>query len=128
MNDLLRQCYDIMLECGQKAPPFDEWAAHATDNAEVWPINRGAEMVGFVMFKGHTIHVSVRPAWQGRWVTKEMVRAWREDYPHACDLYATPDTDNLRARALAARLGFRLKTIVGNSAIYVKEAKCPQSH
>lgn len=128
MNDALRDFYEILGACGMQRPPWDVWYAAATDNAELWPIIRGGRMIGGVLFKGHSIHIAVLPEWQGRWVTKSMLRAWRTQYEHECDLYATPDTSNRAACELCERLGFRLQRRLGQSSIYVKERTlCPQS-
>lgn len=121
-NDLfLRQFYDIMAEAGMQRPPWAVWVKEATNNAELWPIMKHGQMIGGALFKGHSIHIAIKPEWQGRWITRTMLRAWRESYTHDCDLYATPDTSNAAACALAERLGFRLKRKLGQSSIYVKE-------
>jgi RimJ/RimL family protein N-acetyltransferase len=125
MPDLLRTCYEILGECGMERPPFEEWRRTASENGEVWPIagvDKGEPLVvGFVLFKGHSIHVAVKPAWRGRWIKPSMLKAWRSKYEHECDLYATPDRFNMPARRLAERLGFRLQYTLGQSAVYVKE-------
>lgn len=121
--DILRRFYEIIGECGMIRPPWEVWREHATDNAEVWPIARGGEMVGGILFKGHTIHIAVLPEWHGRWMTKTILRAWRESYTHDCDLYATPMTANKAACQLAERLGFRKEGPAGQSTIYVKDKR-----
>lgn len=125
MEDLLRSCYDILADAGMSRPPYQEWRNHALDNAEVWPIrvHNGdtMEMVGFVLFKGQSVHIAVKREWHGRWIRPSMLKAWRKHYQHDCDLYATPDTENRAACELAERLGFRLQKTLGKSSIYVKE-------
>lgn len=131
---LLRACYELMGECGLKRPPWAQWREHASENAEVWPIGGGAknaELVGFILFKEHTIHIAVKPQWHGRWVRPSMFKAWRDTYAHACDLYATPDANNAPAIALCERLGFRrTDENIGqpdNSIVFVKEKVACQS-
>lgn len=130
--DYLRAFYDIMGECGMLRPPWEVWRAYASDNAELWPIMGRSQdgaplMVGGVLFKGHTIHIAVRPDWQGRWIRPSMLKAWRQHYTHECDLYATPMADNAAACELAERLGFQRRGTSGQSVIYVKEkVPCPQ--
>jgi RimJ/RimL family protein N-acetyltransferase len=142
-NDSFLRCfYDIMVECGMGPPPLEQWLELATNNAELWPIMAplpegaasqpgmppGRLMIGGVIFKGHTVHIAVRPEWRGRWIRPSMLKAWRTRYEHHCDLYATPDASNKAACELAERLGFRRQGSAGQSVIYVKErTTCPQS-
>jgi GNAT superfamily N-acetyltransferase len=134
--DYLREFYDIMGKCDMPRPPYAEWRAWATDNAEVWPINGGGKMIGAVLFKGHTIHIAVLPEWRGRWIKPSMLKAWRNEYPHAADLFALPHDDNREACELAERLGFReapgrawdafgnQQSEAAGRKIYVKESAC----
>jgi hypothetical protein len=101
--DFLRRMYDILGECGEELPPWKQWRAFATENAELWPIEGGGKMIGGILFKGHTMHVAVLPEWRGRWVKPSQLRAWRQ-FQHPVNLYATPT--NEESRELAVRLGF----------------------
>lgn len=130
-DDVLRACYEILADCGMERPPFEEWRKTATDNGEVWPIggveNGVGKVIGFVLFKGHSVHIAVKPEWRGRWIKPSMLKAWRTKYEHDCDLYATPDRFNKAACELAERLGFRRQYTLGQSIVYVKErTTCPQ--
>lgn len=126
---LFRTCYDILGEVGMERPPYEDWLREVTDNAEIWPIGVGPNretLVGFVLFKGHSVHVAVKPEWHGRWIRPSLLKIWRTQYSHDCDLYATPDRFNKPACELAERLGFRRQSSLGQSIIYVKEATCLQ--
>lgn len=115
----LRQFYEIMGECGMIRPPWEAWRAHATENAQLWPIGTAGKMIGGVLWKGHTVHIAVLPQWQGRWLRKAHLAAWKQ-FTHECDIYATPMADNQAACRLAERLGFERQGPSGQSIIYVK--------
>ena len=103
----LRDLYAILERCGDKPPPFEEWHAYWTENAEFWPIvGKDRKLIGGVLFKGHTVHVSVAPEWQCRWLTKTMLKAYRV-WTHDCDIVAHPHKSNARAIELCRRLGMR---------------------
>ncbi len=121
----LREFYDVLGDCGQPRPSWDAFCAHAAVNAELWPLMKGGKMVGGVFFKGHTIHIAVKPEWHGRWLTKRLRRAW-DTYTHECDVLASPRTDNKAACALAERLGFKFNGFDGEFSTYIKEATCLQ--
>lgn len=119
----LREFYEVMGDCGMQRPTWEMFCAHAADNAELWPLVKGGKVVGGVFFKGHTIHIAVKPEWQGRWLTKRLRRAW-DTYTHECELFAHPHTTNKAACALAERLGFKFRRHDGEFSIYSKEATC----
>jgi len=123
-EDIRRELYAIMGECGMDRPPWEEWAVHARENAEVWPIEADGQMVGGILWKGHSVHIAVRPAYHCRWLKKSHLRAWRQ-FAHPVALFATPAADNTRAVELAERLGFVRRGRTGQSIILVKEATCP---
>ena len=81
-------------------------------------------MVGGILWKGHSVHIAVRPAYHCRWLKKSHLRAWRQ-FAHPVALFATPAADNTRAVELAERLGFVRRGRTGQSIILVKEATCP---
>lgn len=126
----LRAFYEIIGATGAPRPSWEVWKEHASDNAELWPIQREGKMIGGVLFKGHTVHIAILPEWHGRWITKAMLRAWRQ-FDHGVNLYATPTSDS--ARVLAERLGFVLckdddpgvgilwRVVSPNHKTYVKE-------
>lgn len=130
MMDYLRGFYDVMGECGMTRPQWEAWRAWATDNAVLWPLtDKAGNILGGVFFKGHTVHIAVKPQWQGRWINKTILKAYRQ-WTHDCEIVATPEVGNTKARTLAERLGFiyRGTTENGLFAIYAKEATCrPQS-
>jgi RimJ/RimL family protein N-acetyltransferase len=118
----LRDFYDVMGECGMARPEWEAWHAWATDNAELWPLtDKAGKLVGGVFFKGHTVHIAVHPEWQGRWISKSLLKAYRE-WTHECEIYASPPVDNKAARTLAERLGFEYRGLSdeGPFAVYVK--------
>lgn len=119
----LRDFYEVMAECGLKPPPWEQWHAYATDNAELWPItDKDRKLIGGVFFKGHTVHIAIKPQWQGRWISKALLKAYKQ-WTHECEIVAHPAVGNTAARELAQRLGFKFKEITPNGmfAIYVKE-------
>lgn len=116
----LSEFYGIMGKCGMDRPPLEAWLAHARENAELWPIVKQGKLVGGIFFKGHIIHIAVLPEWHKRWITKEMLRAYRT-WTHDCEIVAHPPQDNKAARALLEALGFKYRTTQREFAIYVKE-------
>lgn len=118
--DHLRAFYDVMVSCGLTVPPWEAWKAHASENAELWPIIKGGELVGGIFFKGQTIHIAVRPDWQGRWITPTILRAFRQ-WQHECEIVATPPQDNKAACALAERVGFKFRAPHRQFRVYAKE-------
>lgn len=122
---MLERFYDLMVSCGIEEPLGREaWLKWASENSELWPIVKNGEMVGGVLFKGHTVHIVVRNDWQGRWITKSMLRAYPQWRP-TCDVYAPIRKGNTKAVALAERLGFRLQNDAGLYLNYVKR-KCDE--
>lgn len=134
----LRDFYDVMGECGMDRPPWKAWHAHATDNAELWPLldRKTRKLIGGVFFKGHTVHIAVKPEWQGRWISKTLLAAYRQ-WTHDCEIVAHPPKGNKAAVALCERLGLKnisdrddmkLTSIAHPDLVfYAKEANpCPQ--
>jgi RimJ/RimL family protein N-acetyltransferase len=123
----LRDFYDVMGACGMARPEWEAWHAWATDNAELWPLtDKTGKLVGGVFFKGHTVHIAVHPDWQGKWISKTMLKAYRE-WTHECEIVATPPADNVAACELARRLGFKERgRTSADYIIFVKEANFKQ--
>jgi RimJ/RimL family protein N-acetyltransferase len=120
----LRDFYDVMGACGMARPEWEAWHAWATDNAELWPLtDKTGKLVGGVFFKGHTVHIAVHPDWHGRWISKALLRGYKA-WTHECEIVATPEVGNDKARTLADRLGFEYRGLTPNGlfAIYVKGA------
>lgn len=123
----LEQFYDILAECGLDVPNRELWLAYYTDNTEFWPLtNKAGQLMGGILFKGHTIHVAVKPEVQGRWINKTMLKAYRE-WKHPVDLIAHPACENVRAIELCKRLGFTHRGCERGHEIFVKEATCQPS-
>lgn len=124
--DYLGRFYDICEEAG--APmglPREQWVAKGHERmlageAEIWPIGANGEMIGGVLFFGDTIHVAVLPAWQGRWITKALRRAY-DTWTHSIPIRAIVKPDNSKVIELATRLGFKFRQDAGQYHIYVKE-------
>lgn len=117
----LRDFYEVMGECGMTRPPWQTWHAHATDNAELWPLmDKDRKLIGGVFFKGHTVHIAVKPEWQGRWISKALLKAYRT-WTHPIPIFAPIKPDNTKAVQLATRLGFRFSAKEAEHDIYVKE-------
>lgn len=121
--DYLRDFYEVMQACGIAHMPWEAWQAHASENAELWPItDKEGKLVGGVFFKGQTIHIAVHPDWHGKWISKKLLSAYRQ-WTHECEIVATPEVNNQPARELASRLGFKFCGLTENGrfAKYVKE-------
>jgi RimJ/RimL family protein N-acetyltransferase len=122
----LRAFYEVMGECGLTRPPWEAWQAWASDNAELWPItDKAGVLVGGVFFKGQSVHIAVKPEWHGRWISKRLLKAYRQ-WTHECEIVATPEVGNKAACELAARLGFKNQGPTENGLFikFVKEATC----
>lgn len=122
--------YAIMEQAGMVPPPFRQWREALAENYALWPIEgeRGSgEMVGGILFVGHTIHIAVLPEWRGRWVRPSLLRAWREWTEIKADMYATPDASNKEAIELIRRLGAKHIRREGDHEVFIlKEAPCLQ--
>jgi RimJ/RimL family protein N-acetyltransferase len=123
--DALRDFYEVMGACGLARPEWQAWQAWASDNADLWPIVKNGEVIGGVFFKGQTVHIAIRPDWQGRWLTPSMIRAYKT-WAHECEIVAHPPKDNEAACQLAQRLGFKFRAPHNEFNVYVKEPTCPQ--
>lgn len=121
--DKLQQFYNIMLACGMLCPPYEAWHAAATDNAELWPIERDGKMIGGVLFKGQGVHIAIHPDWHQRWVTRDMLRAL-PTWQHPGNVVADIRADNLPAQKLALKVGFTLDSKQGLYNRYLKESPC----
>jgi RimJ/RimL family protein N-acetyltransferase len=124
----LRDFYDVMGACGMARPEWEAWHAWATDNAELWPLtDRTGKLIGGMFFKGHTVHIAVHPDWQGKWISKTMLRGYKA-WTHDCEIHATPEVGNTKARELAERLGLKFRGLTedGLFAKYAKEPVCQQ--
>lgn len=122
----LNAFYDVMLECGMEPPPLVAWRAYVGSNSALWPIAKDGEFIGGILFIGHTIHIAVKPEWHGRWVTKSILRAFKETWQHDVDIHAYPLVGNEEANNLVKRLGFKYKGRENQANHYVKEPTCLQ--
>jgi ribosomal protein S18 acetylase RimI-like enzyme len=116
--------FDIMVACHMDVPLREQWIAHYMgENCELWPLMKGDKLVGGILFTGHVLHIAVHPDWQGRWVTKDMLRGYRAWY-HEVTLYAYPHKNNAQAIELLKRLGWKqsqAETINPDHIVYIKE-------
>ena len=119
----LLDAYDIYLRSGLPVGPRDEWLEFFRD-AELWPIARDGKYVGMILIHqaptGQVlIHIGVLPEWQGRWVTKSMLKA----YPHwkpQCPVYAMVGKSNRPTENLVRKLGFKYHSDAPEHHVYVK--------
>lgn len=119
----LRQFFDVMVENGMcEANYWPLWSAQARDNSELWPIcaPNTRQFIGGIFFKGQTVHIVIKPEWHSRWVTRSILRGYRE-WAHPGELRALMRPDNTRAIAFAERLGFRFSADQGLYHLYIKE-------
>lgn len=119
----LRAFYELMLLNGMEPGPFEAWALMFADNTEIWPIQRQGESIGAVLFRGHTIHIIVHPAWHCRWATRDMVKAIKS-WTHSVPITAMIARDNQQSVRLAERVGFKHASDQGIYQQYVKEPTC----
>jgi GNAT superfamily N-acetyltransferase len=120
--------YQVLVRCGMKPPPYEQWRAHYSHNSDLWPItDRDTQrLIGGLLFKGHLVHIAIEPEWQGRWISKTLLRAEREWTPQA-DVIAAIPPDNAKAIELVRRLGWKHRGQEEGFEIYAKEkAPCPQ--
>lgn len=117
--------YDLMLECGMRPPPKDEWLERVSRNSELWPICKEGKFVGGILFVGQTIHIAVLPEWHQRWVTKSILRGFR-NWQHDCPIEASPEKSNVIAIEFVKRLGFKYHSHYDGKETYIKEPTCPQ--
>lgn len=123
----LLDAYDIYLRTGLPVGPRDEWLEFFRD-AELWPIARDGKYVGMILIHqaptGQVlIHIGVLPEWQGRWVTKSMLKA----YPHwkpQCPVYALVERTNYSLCRTVRKLDFKLHSEANDYLVYVKEPSC----
>ena len=122
---MLERFYDLMMACGIHDPIGREgWLRFYSENSELWPVIKQGEMVGGVLFKGHTVHIAIRPDWQKRWITKAMLRGYAHWKP-TVDVVAPINKQRPDARRLADRLGLVLRSEDDHYWYYVKE-KCDE--
>jgi len=118
--DYLARFHAMTLASGRELPPLGEWMRMLAGNFELWPIQRGGEMVGGALFFGQTVHLVITPEWQGRWITPAMRRAY-DTWTHPGEVYADIAPDNYVAQRLAKRLGFKFQAPHKTFNRYVKE-------
>lgn len=119
----LRAFYDLMLLNGLQPGPYEAWRLMFAHNTEIWPIQREGQVIGGVLFRGHTVHIVVHPDWHSRWATKGMMRAvktWAHDVP----ITAMIGRDNQPSIRLAEHIGFKHASDQGIYQQYVKEPTC----
>lgn len=119
--DAMRRFHQILEATGQNPPPFEAWSARfPAGRRDLWPLCKAGQMIGGVLFLDNVAHIAVLPEWQGRWLTKGLLRAYRT-WTHAVPIVAAPLRTNRPARLLARRLGFKRITRQGEFIVYHKE-------
>jgi GNAT superfamily N-acetyltransferase len=122
----LRRFYDICTEAGvPMSEPFEVWEPamqHAIleQKADLWPIGAHGEMIGGAMFMADTVHLAILPAWQGRWMTKALRRAY-DTWTHTVPIRAIVRPDNHKIIEFDNRLGFTFRSDDGLYHTYIKE-------
>ena len=114
--------YNIASSVTPEIEPFEEWSAFWTDkDSAIWPIgSKSGELIGAVMFKFNTVHICVKPEWQGHWVRREHLdglKAWKHEVP----IIAAIPEGNTKAVKFATRLGFTYKGNNQGFDVLIKE-------
>ena len=122
----LLDAYNLAWRAGVDVGPRDKWLdLYRNNDHEIWPIAKGGRFIGFFLIhqvdQGQVMaHIVVLPEWHGRWVTKQMVNAYRLWKPR-CPIYAPIACDNKAAMDLARRMGWKFYRAASGYFIYVKE-------
>jgi hypothetical protein len=80
-NSNLRKAWEIAIESGDTTDEWEPWRDYFAEST-FWPIGKKGKLIGFLMFHGMPdgsimMHTIIEKKWIGRWVTKEMVKAFR---------------------------------------------------
>lgn len=124
MRHQLKQLHAMMARAGMNPPPFEPWAAQYADNAALWPMmGPHGKIAGAALFKGNFVHLVIDPKYHGRWITKAVLRGYRE-WTHPIPIYATPAVDNAKAIELCRRLGMahQGQDPTGQYEVFIKPA------
>lgn len=125
--NLLAKFHEIATKAGLPIEPWDEWSQTFTPEVtEVWPIIKGEETIGGVLFWHNTIHIAVLPEWQGKWVTKDMIKAYKT-WTHTVPIVAMIKLGDSHLEKFATRFGFVRRAIDEKYSYYIKEPSCRQS-
>lgn len=106
-----RRTWEIARASGVCDDEFEPWLA-CFKAATLWPINHGGEQVGTLLMHGLQgepgvmLHFVILPEWEGRWVTKSMLRAFRGWRPGVPLLTLVKQDDPVRVKA-AGMIGFK---------------------
>lgn len=109
--NLFRSTWAIARASGICEDEFDPWYACFKEST-LWPISRDGQHVGTLLMHGMPnepgvmLHFVVLPDWEGRWVTKSMLRAFRNWKPGVPLLTLVKQDDPARIKA-AGTIGFK---------------------
>jgi len=108
VKEQFRAVWGIARESGICQDEFEPW--HECFKAStIWPIgSRSGEMIGAVMFHGMPdasimMHVVVKPEWEGKWLNKSILKAFKGWQPGVSIVALA--ADGAREKALK-RFGF----------------------
>lgn len=115
----LEKYLEIAIESGIEIDDRAAWLRDFSTDSEIWPIQKNGEMVGGVLFKANTVHIAVKPEWQKKWATREMLRAYPSWTPQI-DVLAPIRKTNTDSIRLAQHLGFERREETDTHYIFVK--------
>ncbi len=77
----LRLAWEISIESGVTQDAWEPWRDYFAAST-LWPIAKKGEVIGFIMLHGMPggkimLHTIVKPEWRAKWVTKDIIRAFR---------------------------------------------------
>lgn len=124
--------WKIATSAGITQDAWPDWA-HYFAASTLWPIAKENKIIGFLMLHGMPddtimMHTIVAPEWEGRWVNKTILRAFR-GWDCGCDVVTLVGEGKEKA---AKVVGFEDSgKIVGSHKIFIKrseikETRCQQ--
>lgn len=104
--DLLRATWEFAQETGLCTDEFEPWR-ECFKAATLWPIgSRDGKLIGTVMLHGMPdasvmMHVTVKPKFEGKWVSKSILRAFKGWRPGVPVVTLVKEGDPVRAHAIS---------------------------
>lgn len=122
-HKLLRCAWKIATESGITQDEWEAWRDYFAAST-LWPVAKHGELIGVIMLHGMPdgkimLHTIIKPEWHVKWVTKDIIKAFRGWKP-GVDVVTLSDGKDKAARLF----GFRTldREPVGNYNWFIKEA------